>query len=265
MDEARLGALLRMVRIRRGLRQRDVAAKAGVSDATVSRIERGHVRTISIGALAEVAAALEVRLDHRARWRGGDLEMLMSRQHSALAEEVVARLHAVGGWEVKPEVSFAIYGERGVVDLLAWHQAASALLVIELKTEIVDVGELLGTLDRKRRLGAQIAATVGWLRPSSVSFVLLIADGRTNQRRVAAHAATFRAALPDDGRRFRSYLRSPDIDVRALAFLPDLHRGTVRRSSATPRRVRVAATPRVHPEPSVARDKSASRAASASG
>jgi len=180
--------MLRMVRIRRGLRQRDVARKAGVSDATVSRIERGHVRTMTIGALDAVAAAVEVRLDHRARWRGGDLEMLMSRAHSALAEVVITRLNGIGGWEVKPELSFAIYGERGVVDLLAWHEATRALVVIELKTEIVDVGELLGTLDRKRRLGAQIAATVGWIRPASVSMALLIADGRTNQRRVAARA-----------------------------------------------------------------------------
>ena len=250
-----------MVRIRRGLRQREVAAKAGVSDATVSRIERGHIRTITVGALAEVAAALEVRLDHRARWRGGDIEMLMSRQHSALAEEVVARLQAVDGWDVKPEVSFAIYGERGVVDLLGWHEGSRALLVIELKTEIVDVGELLGTLDRKRRLGAQIAATVGWLKPASVSMALLIADGRTNQRRVAAHAGTFRAALADDGHRFAGYLRHPTREVRALTFLPDRHRGTVRRSSATPRRVRVTAAPRTHPEPSVVRDKSVAAAA----
>jgi hypothetical protein len=190
--------------------------------------------------------------------------MLMSRAHSALAELVLARFRVVGGWEVKPEVSFAIYGERGVVDLLAWHEATRALLVIELKTEIVDVGELLGTLDRKRRLGAQIAATVGWIRPASVSMALLIADGRTNQRRVAARAGTFRAALPDDGHRLAAYLRRPTSEVRALTFLPDRHRGTVRRSSATPRRVRVAAVPRIHPEPSVARDKSASQPASES-
>ena len=43
-----------------------------------------------------------------------------------------------------PEVSFSIYGERGVIDILAWHPGRRALLIIELKTDIVDVNELVG-------------------------------------------------------------------------------------------------------------------------
>lgn len=35
-----------------------------------------------------------------------------------------------------PEVSFSIYGQRGVIDILAWHAATRSLLVIELKTEM---------------------------------------------------------------------------------------------------------------------------------
>jgi hypothetical protein len=66
------------------------------------------------------------------------------------------------GWSVVAEVSFAIYGERGVVDLLAWHEATDSLVVIELKTAIVDIDEILGTLDRKRRLAVRIAAERGW-------------------------------------------------------------------------------------------------------
>ena len=48
-------------------------------------------------------------------------------------------------WVVRPEVSFSIYGERGVIDVLAWHPARRAILVIELKTELVDINELMGT------------------------------------------------------------------------------------------------------------------------
>ena len=48
-------------------------------------------------------------------------------------------------------------GERGVIDILAWHAATRTLLVIELKTEIVDINELMGTVDRKRRLAATVA------------------------------------------------------------------------------------------------------------
>ena len=50
-------------------------------------------------------------------------------------------------------MSFSIFGERGVIDVAAWNAEHRALLVIELKTDIVDVNELVGTFDRKVRLG----------------------------------------------------------------------------------------------------------------
>ena len=43
--------------------------------------------------------------------------------------EHVARLLTAAGWEVAPEVSFSIYGERGVIDVLARHPTAGSLLV----------------------------------------------------------------------------------------------------------------------------------------
>src|SRR5688500_11688458 len=80
---------------------------------------------------------------------------------------------AFPAWEIAPEVSFSIWGERGIIDLLLWHSCRRALLIIELKTDIVDVGEMLGTLDKKRRLAWQIASgggcrslcRPGWSRP----------------------------------------------------------------------------------------------------
>jgi len=68
-----------------------------------------------------------------------------SSRHAFLAESVVDALRRDSPeWQVFPEVSFSIWGERGVIDLLAWHPGRRALLVIELKTELVDVGELHG-------------------------------------------------------------------------------------------------------------------------
>jgi hypothetical protein len=63
---------------------------------------------------------------------------------------------------VVPEVSFSIFGERGVIDVLAWHAATRTILVIELKTVIADVNELIGNVDRKRRLAPRVAAERGW-------------------------------------------------------------------------------------------------------
>jgi hypothetical protein len=112
-------------------------------------------------------------------------------------------------------VSFNIWGERGVIDLLLWHPGRRALLIIELKTEIVDPGELLATMDRRRRLAGEIAAKRGWL-PLTVSAWIIVARSRTNERRLADYGTMLRSSYPVDGRRMHAWLRDP---VEAVAGL----------------------------------------------
>src|SRR5205807_764098 len=81
-------------------------------------------------------------------------------------------------------------------------------LVIELKTEIVDVQELLGTLDRKARLGPQIVEDLGW-KPRAVGRWVIVAESSTNRRRVAVHAQTVRAVLPVGHSEIVAWLREP--------------------------------------------------------
>jgi transcriptional regulator with XRE-family HTH domain len=236
MDEKRFGSAIRAARLRAAWRQVDLAAAARVSRATVSRIERGLIDDVGFGTLRRVAAALDVRVELLTRTRGADLDRLLNAKHSGLAEAVVRMLAGVGGWAVRPEVSFSEFGERGIVDLVARHNAQGAVLVIELKTDIIDVGELLGTLNRKRRLGPVIARGLGW-QTTSVSTCLIVAEGTTNRRLVLAHAATFRAALPDDGRRARAWLRNPVGPLHATCFVSDARPRSVRSGFATVRRV----------------------------
>ena len=209
-----------------------------MSAGAVSRIERGRLDEVNLATLTRVADALEIRLEIVARWRGGELDRMLNAGHSSLAEDTVAWITSLRGWELRPEVSFNVYGERGVIDLLAWHAATRTLLVIELKTDIVDVGELLGTFDRKRRLAARVAPDLGW-RPARIGVALLVRESRTNRRRVAAHLATLRAALPDDGRALRRWLDAPAGSVAAIAFAPNRQQVAARQRPATNMRVRV--------------------------
>ena len=229
MEDLRFGATIRRIRIRLGLRQRDLGTKAGVSAATISRIERGHLDTFSIATVRRVSAVLEIRLDLVPRWRGGDLDRLLNARHSAFHEQVARDLAERAGWIFLPEVSFAIYSERGVIDILAFHARARMLLVIELKTDIADVNELVGTIDRKARLAVQIAARRGWPvgNETAVSVWVIVAPGRTNRRRVQAHAAMLRAAFPLDGRSIDGWLINPDRPMRCLSFWPALRGQTV--------------------------------------
>ncbi len=216
MDDLRVGAAFRAVRIRRRWRQSDVAARAGLSQSLVSLVERGHLDRVSLSVLRRLGSVLDIRIDILPRWRGGALDRMLAAGHSLLAEDVAASFARYGGWLLAPEVSFSIYGERGVIDLLAFHPASGALLVIELKTTIVDVNELVGTIDRKTRLAARIAADRGW-QARSVSRWVIVSRGSTNSRRIAAHRAVLGAAFPDDGRVVRSWLGSPGRALSALS------------------------------------------------
>jgi hypothetical protein len=175
-----------------------------------------------------------------ARWRAGDLDRLLNSRHSALHESVARMFRTrLPAWILSPEVSFAVYGERGVIDILAWHPGRRALLVVELKTDLADMNELVGTFDRKRRLARQVALERGW-DPLSVSGWLIVVGSRTNRRRVAAHESMLRAAFPDEGPAIRGWLRDPVTTVSALSFWSVRPGQTSGQGSAPSRRVRTA-------------------------
>ncbi len=202
----------------------------------VMRIEQGRLASVPLGKLRAVAAALDARLDAVVRWHGGDLPRLLNAKHSGMHEAMARYFRGLAGWVVEPEVSFSIFGERGVIDILAWHPTSRILLVIELKTEVVDINELLGTLDRKRRLAWAIARERGW-DPVAVSTWVAIAESRTNRRVVATHAAVLRAKLPIDGRTVRGWLRRPVSSIDALSFLPHVQGAHIAVDLAPVRRV----------------------------
>ena len=179
-------------------------------------MERGHIGSMRLDDVRRVAAALDIRIDIYARWRAGDLDRLLNARHSEL-HELVARWFAaeLPEWVLAHEVSFAIYGERGVIDILAWHEPTRSLLVIELKTAIADVNELLGTMDRKNRLAAQVARDRGW-DPLTVSQWLIVADTRTNRRRLDAHMTVIRNAFPAGTWAMRRWLRRPRDTIAAV-------------------------------------------------
>lgn len=237
MSDQRVGAAFRAVRIRRGWRQIDVAQRARLSHSSVSLIERGHVGGVTVDTLRRVGAALDIRVEVVTRWRGGELDRLLSARHSAMQEAVARSLGSTPGWVVIPEVSFAIYRERGSIDLLAWHAATRTLLVIEIKTEIVDVQDLLSVMDRKVRLAPQIARDRGWV-PAVISRWLVVAASDMNRTRVGAHQSMLRSVFPADGRAIRRWLAGPVGPIAALSFLGSASGGSTNQQFAARKRVR---------------------------
>jgi hypothetical protein len=162
---------------------------------------------------------------------------MVNARHAALTEAVITWLRSRPGWEVRPEHSFSHYGERGVIDAVAWHPGRSALLECEHKTDVIDSGELLATIDRRRRLGRDIVEDLGW-EPLTVSSLLVVGDSDANRRRLAGLASTFDAALPDRVAVVRAYLRDPDRAIRGLVLFANRRPGQANSPFATAHRVR---------------------------
>jgi transcriptional regulator with XRE-family HTH domain len=237
VDAVRLGAVCRALRIKKAWRQSDLAIKASVTRSDVSRLERGKAAELRVEIVLRIVAALGGRLGFSVWWFGGELDRLLNARHAALHESVARSLLTRPGWALAPEVSFAIRGERGVIDILAWHEETQTLLVIELKTEIVDISDLMGSVDRKRRLAASVARDRGWI-PSSVSVWVIVGESVTNRRRVWSHSTTLRAAFPSDGRAMRSWLRSPSGGIACLSFWSNARGARAKTGVATVKRVR---------------------------
>ena len=209
---------MRVARIRLRWRQRDLAAKAGVSPTQVWRVEHGRLDELTIATVRRICAQLAISVDLQPRGRGSDLDRMVNARHSALHEAVVRTIkQQFPRWEIASEVSFNIWGERGVIDVLLWHPGRRALLIIELKTELVDPGELIATMDIRRRLAREIVAERGW-RPATVSTWVIVARSRTNERRLASFRTMLRSALPADGRSMTAWLRDPIAAVAGLSL-----------------------------------------------
>ena len=236
VDDAQVGSVFRAVRIRRGLSQEQVAATSGVCRSVVSLIERGGLENTSVRSVHRVAVALGVSLSLVPRWRGAELAELLDERHAAMVRGIVARLTELG-WQTLPERTFNVWGERGAIDVLAWHAAARALLCVEVKTRLPDLQDLLSTMDRKRRLAPGLVQELGW-RPVVVGSVLALPAERWARHVVARFAPVFAAALPMRTGEVKRWLRQPERDLRGIWFMLNDVPGVTRNRSGGSMRVR---------------------------
>ena len=240
MNDIQFGRTMRALRHRAGLTQAELGARVGISQGTMSMLERGRLGGMTVGKVRRIAAGLDADLVLILTWRGGDLARLLDARHADLCEAMARMLDGLG-WHVVPEVSYSQFGERGSIDLIAWHEATATLLVIEVKSEITSVEETLRKHDAKVRLGP------GIVRESIRSVFArrrvcwsCLSIGSAVRRQVESKRAVFGHAHPDRSVAVRAWLRAPDRPMAGLIFLPESKVGRGMRSMTPRKRVRTA-------------------------
>jgi transcriptional regulator with XRE-family HTH domain len=186
-DDRRVRADIAAARRNSGLSQDAVGAACGISGSAEGRIESGVTRSVDVGTLAAIAAA--VGLDVRLRaYPAGD--PIRDAGQARLLGRFRPRLHLSLGWST--EVALPMPG-----DLRAWDaviRGAGWTIGVEAETVLDDIQALERRLAVKRRDGG-----VDHL-------ILLVADTARNRRALASAPAAF-ADLPLRTREILAALR----------------------------------------------------------
>jgi transcriptional regulator with XRE-family HTH domain len=223
LDRQRLvtiGATIRSVRNAIGMSQRRLAARVGRSQSFISRVEAGRVGSIRVSDLDRLCRGLGATLV-----LGVEEPLVLggARQrdaaHAVSIGHVVRRLSAAG-WLVEREVEIGPPGRPGWIDVLAFHPESGVLLVIEVKSELRDLGELERQIGWYQSEAIRAARRFGWSADVVLGSVLLLATD-TNDRRLLELGATLRSAFPLRARDLAAVVEGgrPSGSARALAMI----------------------------------------------
>jgi len=219
------------------LTQAQLAESAGVGRWKVVDLEAGRLERLTIDEIDLCLAELDARLVLSVAHHGAELDRLLDQNHAALVARVV-RLLTQLGWQVRVEVTFNDYSDRGSIDVLGWRARERALLVIEVKSELGSIEGTLRPFAVKCRLAAKIAGQqFGW-RPALIGRVLVLPEDRTARRVAERHSAVLDTLLPARSREVRTWLRNPRRPIGGIWFLSDVGGADAKRNPSSIRRVR---------------------------
>jgi transcriptional regulator with XRE-family HTH domain len=168
--------------------QRRLARAAGVSQSLVSAIERCALPDLPIATAVRVLRALDTPFDLRLATPLA-IRPVRDAAHARCVAYTARRLEG-HGFLTETEVEIGGPGWTGSIDVLAYHAPSHILLVIDDKTEMLDLGALDRQLARYERAAWDAARALGW-RPRSVTGVALVLATDANDRRMATERAWF--------------------------------------------------------------------------
>ncbi len=192
-----------------GWSQAELAAKAGVSQSTISRVEHALASEITIDKIQDIFEAMGGRIEFELR---PPLLVDGGRQrdaaHARCLAHVRGRLERTG-WIVEREVEVVDGRARGWIDLAAFHPTTESLLIQEIKTELADFGAAERQLGFYERVGMNAAARFGWRARSTVGCLLVLAT-EANEVRLRENRDSLARSFPLRAGELRQIIEHPD-------------------------------------------------------
>ena len=211
--------------------QIDLARRAGVSRDQVALIERGQAADVRRDLDRTGGGGPRRSIDVRLRWHGERLDRLLdaATRHVAAGRRAPATMRLGRG--CRGVVS--ICGERGSIDVLAWHEPTGTLLVIEVKSVVRGQAGAPPWPGPEGAAGCGDRLARGWAARGPLDGLVVLAEAPTSRGRVAAPVAT----VLDGSARPRVGVRGdgspPGGPVAGLLFLPIRQPGARRSGDAT--------------------------------
>src|SRR5436190_7252550 len=211
---AQIGSAVKTTRKRFGWSERELASRLSTNQAAVQRLEGGRQRHMDVRLANEALDLLGIRLSLDANPIGvmGRMEQ-RDLVHARCTSYVGGRLRAAG-WDVRIEVEIGQGRTRGWIDLLAYRPSDGALLVIEIKTVLDDLGRILRTVGWYVRSARDCAIALGWKPRRIVPVLLVLASGDTDAR-LAVNAALVAATFTGRTVQLNAWITDPNAPAPA--------------------------------------------------
>jgi transcriptional regulator with XRE-family HTH domain len=201
--------------------QAELGDRAGFSQSFVSLVEHMSTPDLTFDSATRLLEAMGARLTIAVSAPFlADRELQRDPAHARCTSYVATRLKR-DGWLTANEVEVGGDRSRGWIDILAYHPDHRLLMVIEIKTEIRDLGAIERTLGWYEREAWAAARRLGW-RPRKVVGCLLLLATEMNEARISDNRAAFSAGFPIRAtalRRIMSNDAPPPEGARAVALI----------------------------------------------
>ena len=222
-ERATPGAMIRSARKSRGWTQEELGSRCRLSRSGIAAIESGG--NTGIETLARVCDALDGELVIEARFPfAGTGRPQLDRGH-AKCVGFVRRLLESAGYDCATEQEVLDGAWRGWIDLVGYQAALRRLVIVEVKTELHDVGALDRQVNRYVRLCLAVAARNGWSVAEIVVIVVVLAT-TANDAFLVANREVLGAAFPIRGRvAVACLLDGGPVRARMLLMLDPRRRG----------------------------------------